>query len=129
MDSRKTYFVLSMLWTGVIFLSSTGLASSLAEAFYDAGINALHLSSSHKLHFVVEKIFHVFLFFVLGWLFSPVPTGRKRTRTLVSILCCFVVGFLSELLQSLFPGREPRVSDVLINGLSGTASSLLRICS
>ncbi|MBI3697871.1 MAG: VanZ family protein [Acidobacteria bacterium] len=128
-ENRHARVALLAAWIGLIFFSSTDVAANWAEGAYNHLFQTLDLSSSAGTHLLTEKGFHAFLFLVLGWLVSPFPSGGKPRRIVTSVLWCFVVGTVSEGLQFFFAGRDPRLSDVLLNGLSGTLTSFLRICA
>jgi VanZ family protein len=111
-------------WLGVIFFSSTSLASQWCEQafhFLSAMIfGHLGADSSYGLiHLLADKSVHVSLFFVLAlllWRILP-DVQWKIARIL---LFGAAVGSASEFLQSFFPGRDPALRDVLIN-VGGTA--------
>ena len=73
-------------------------------------------------YLIVDKGFHVTLFFILALLLCRALLPFPR-RTLVVLAYGAVVGSCSEYLQSFFPGRDPALRDVLIN-LGGTALGL-----
>ena len=118
-----------LAWIGVIFVSSTSLASKWAEGLFDF-ISSEFLSGLHRdspsfgiVHLVADKGFHVSLFCILAillWL-AIMYDGRKW---LLILLSGAVVGTCSELLQRFFPDRDPAVRDVLIN-IGGTALGLM----
>ncbi len=126
MTPKAVRVIIAAAWIGLILSSSTGMVATLAESLYSAVFQGLGLSSPAGMHLLAKKACHVLLFVVLGWLLSPVPTRARWTRTVLAVVCCFVVGAISEVLQCYFPGRNPRFSDVLIDGLSGTLASLCR---
>lgn len=121
MISQKSgWGALTLLWTGLIFFSSTTAAGHCAEQFFrliardflrplrgDAG-------SYELVHFVAEKSVHVCLFLVLAVLLSK-ALPRKMRGTGFILLIGLVIGCCSEFLQSLFPGRDPALRDVCIN--------------
>ncbi len=116
-------------WIGVIFFSSTSLASKWAEGLFNF-ISSEFLSGLHPdspsfgiVHLLADKGFHVSLFCVLAillWL-AVMHGGRKW---LLILLAGASVGACSELLQRFFPDRDPAVRDVLIN-IGGTALGLI----
>jgi VanZ family protein len=116
-------------WIGVIFFSSTSLASKWAEASYRT-LNQLLLgglsadSSSYGLvHLLADKGFHVTLFCVFAVLLWRTLVHAEN-RIGVILLAGGITGSCSELLQRLFPDRDPAVRDVLIN-LGGTALGIV----
>jgi VanZ family protein len=112
-------------WVGVIFFSSTSLASQWCEQAFHFLFAMLfnHLrpddSSYGLIHLLADKGVHVSLFFVFAlMLWKTLPNAQwKVTRIL---LVGAAVGSASEFLQSFFPGRDPALRDVLIN-VAGTA--------
>jgi VanZ family protein len=107
-------------WIGVIFYSSTSLAGEQSErAFsYLSGVLLPQFRTSTPsygvIHFLADKGLHIFLFCVLGMLLWKVVPDKGKKIPLI-ILLGAIVGSCSEFLQSFFPGRDPAVSDVLIN--------------
>jgi VanZ family protein len=118
----------AIAWIGVIFFSSTTVAGKSSEEAFSALSKLLltHLqpgtSPYDLVHLLADKSVHVGLFFVFAmllWRALPNAPGR-----VISILVAgAVVGSCSELLQMLFPGRDPAFRDVLIN-IGGTALGL-----
>ena len=121
-----------LLWIGVIFFSSTSLASKWAEEFFrfisGAFLNQLQPDSSSYgiIHLLADKGFHVSLFCVLAvllWL----ALQNVAKKSWVIVLCGAVVGSCSEFLQRFFPDRDPAIRDVIIN-VCGTVLGLA-ICA
>jgi VanZ family protein len=112
-------------WIGVIFFSSTSLASKWAEGSFGLLSRALlgqmdeHSSSYSVIHLLTDKGFHVTLFCVLAiLLWLAVHQSKHKGR--IILLVGAVVGSCSEILQRFFPDRDPAIRDVLIN-IGGTA--------
>jgi VanZ family protein len=112
-------------WVGVIFFSSTSLASQWCEqAFHFLSAMLFnHLrpddSSYGLIHLLADKGLHVSLFFVLALLLWKIlPDAQWKIARI--LLFGAAVGSTSEFLQSFFPGRDPALRDVLIN-VAGTA--------
>ncbi len=121
-----------VIWVGVIFFSSTSLASKWAEGSFGFlsrelfSQMRLHSSSYDIVHLLADKGFHVSLFCVLAvLLWQALPRDGNKIWTI--LLIGAVVGSCSEFLQSFFPDRDPAVRDVLIN-VGGTAVGLA-ICT
>jgi VanZ family protein len=118
------WIVAVIAWVGVIFFSSTSLASQWCEQafhFLSAMIfGHLGADSSYGLiHLLADKGVHVSLFFVLALLLWRIlPDVQWKIAGI--LLLGAVVGSASEFLQRFFPGRDPALRDVLIN-LAGTA--------
>lgn len=124
-DHRVSNWVwAAFAWIGVIFFSSTTLASKWAEGTFSffADTVLAHLqrnSTSYGLvHFLADKGFHVSLFCVLAVLLWQALRHSEKKIWLI-LMAGAVIGSCSELLQRLFPGRDPAVRDVLIN-IGGT---------
>ncbi len=115
----------AVCWVGLIFFSSTSLASEWAEQTYGfvsaALLNrpAMNVPSDYLLHLLADKGFHVSLFCVLAVLLWLALDHAVRKPWLI-VICGAVVGSMSEFLQRFFPGRDPALRDVLIN-IGGTA--------
>ncbi|MFL6350600.1 MAG: VanZ family protein [Bryobacteraceae bacterium] len=119
------WILVLIAWVGVIFFSSTSLASQWCEQGFHF-LSALmfnHLrpedSSYGLIHLLADKGVHVSLFFVLAvLLWKILPNAEWKVGCI--LLLGAGVGSASEFLQSFFPGRDPAVRDVLIN-IAGTA--------
>ena len=114
-----------IVWIGVIFFSSTSLASQWCEEAFRflSSIIFSHLrpydSSYGIIHLLADKSVHVGLFLVLALLlWQALPQADWKIARI--ILFGAAVGSASEFLQRFFPGRDPAVRDVLIN-VAGTA--------
>jgi VanZ family protein len=112
-------------WIGVIFFSSTTLASRWAEASFNLLANTL-ISPLQRdsvsygiIHLFADKGFHVTLFCVLAVLLWQALRHSEK-KIWVILLSGAAVGSCSEFLQRFFPGRDPAIRDVLIN-IGGTA--------
>ena len=115
-------------WVGLIFFSSTSLASHWCEQafhFLSAMIFG-HLrpddSSYGLVHLLADKGVHVSLFFVFALLLWKILPNAQWKIVRILLLGA-AVGSASEFLQSFFPGRDPALRDVLIN-VAGTAAGL-----
>jgi VanZ family protein len=122
--SSRIWLSAAVAWIGVIFFSSTTLASQWCETGFtrlSALLVSLHPShSSYDLiHLLTDKSVHVALFLVLAaLLWKALPSAPAKWA--IILLAGLFVGSCSEFLQRFFPGRDPAIRDVLIN-LSGTA--------
>jgi VanZ family protein len=114
-----------VLWTGVILFSSTSVAEKTCEEGFRwlSSTFLSHLgpdtSSYAVIHLLADKSVHVCLFLVLALLLWKAILGEKWKIILILLLGAFI-GSCNEYLQSFFPGRDPAVTDILIN-ISGTA--------
>jgi VanZ family protein len=116
------------VWIGVIFFSSTSLASKWAEGtfhFVSAQLfsNLEQRPSFDLIHLLVDKGFHVSLFCILAiLLWQAIDSGARKPWFILG--CGAVVGSCSEFLQRFFPDRDPALRDVLIN-IGGTTLGVL----
>jgi VanZ family protein len=112
-------------WIGVIFFSSTSLAGEKSEQAFsylsDVFLVRLRAATSSEgiVHLLADKSVHLGLFCVLGILLWKTLANAKKKIPVV-LLQGAIIGSCSEFLQSFFPGRDPAISDVLIN-VVGTA--------
>lgn len=125
---RNGWIVGVIVWIGVIFFSSTSLASRWCEEAFRflSSIIFSHLrpydSSYGIIHLLADKSVHVGLFLVLALLlWQALPQVDWKIARI--ILFGAAVGSASEFLQRFFPGRDPAVRDVLIN-IAGTAAGI-----
>ena len=115
-------------WVGVIFFSSTSLASHWAERtfsyFSDQLFSQMPRDSNSfgLVHLLADKGFHVSLFCVLAILLWQAFRSSSHRDVLI-LLSGAVVGSCSEILQSFFPDRDPALRDVFIN-IGGTTLGL-----
>jgi VanZ family protein len=118
----------ALAWIGIIFFSSTSLASQWAESSFSlvSGVLLRRLkedSASYSLvHLLADKGFHISLFCVLAMLLW-LALGPAEKKAWIILISGAVVGSLSEFLQRFFPDRDPAFRDVLIN-TAGTALGL-----
>lgn len=115
----------AIAWIGLIFFSSTTVAGESSEEAFSAlsQLFVKHLqpgtSSYDIVHLLADKSVHVALFFifaVLLWRALPNAPGK----IVFIVIAGAVIGSCSELLQIIFPARDPAIRDVLIN-IGGTA--------
>ena len=109
----------AVAWLALILFSSTSIAGERSERAYEWVATTIlhhppHARGEDWLHFLAAKSVHVTLFTVFAiLLWNALPVLRWKF-TLV-VLIGLVTGTCSELLQRLFPNRDPAVRDVLIN--------------
>ena len=123
--SRALWWAASGAWTALILFSSTSIAAEYCER----GFVSIYGSTLGKdfssgqvydwIHFLADKGLHVTLFLVLGTLLWRVFSAARWRRLSQVAVLGLLVGTSSELLQILFPGRDPAIRDVMIN-LAGT---------
>jgi VanZ family protein len=121
-DQRFPKFALS-IWLGILMLCSTSEVGSFATAFYREYLRPTARFSGITTH-DAQKILHVVLFAVLGWLLAHTNLP-PRPAWLRGLVWSFAVGALTEFLQILARGREPLFSDVLLNGVAGALTCWL----
>jgi VanZ family protein len=117
-------------WIGLTFFSSTTVAAQWSEQAYKffGSISSAYLKtdfvSSGMVHFLAEKSVHVFLCIVLAiLLWNSIPVARRKFTSILFVGCC--VGLCSELLQRLFPGRDPALRDAGIDVAATIAGALI----
>jgi glycopeptide antibiotics resistance protein len=86
------------------------------KAMFDLLLGSLGPSQDvfWRLHFIAEKSFHLGMFTILGSVLC-MAFRRSARRGAWVLLIGFAIGCSSELLQRLFPTRDPAIRDVLIN--------------
>ena len=129
---RYILLVLLIIWMGIIFyFSSQGSTSSTKQSdviindgiiktvkIFDKNLdeNSLYL----KLYTPVRKNAHLFEYFVLGllsYLYINTYKISKNKKFLISIIFCFLYACSDEIHQVYVPGRDGRITDVLIDTL------------
>lgn len=124
----KAWWIAVAAWVGVIFFSSTTIASVWCEEAFSF-VSGLFFSGMRPdsspygvVHLAADKGLHVTLFLVLALLlYRAISDPKAKAAKILGF--GFVVGCCSEYLQSFFPGRDPAFRDVIIN-VSGTALGL-----
>ncbi len=128
MTSRVRH--LGVLLLAVLIVVIAFSSSSLAARWLDDGVcNAFTLFFGTGIagdspvyqgtHFVIEKGSHLAMYFGFGFILSIAWPGASKRKFLWICLTGLAMGIASELLQFLFPGRDPALRDVAIN-LAGT---------
>jgi VanZ family protein len=114
-----------LLWVVVIALSSTSFAGRWADIVFDQVASApwFHFHSldmywRSMIHFLAEKDFHLWMYSIFAALLYW-SLGSIKSKAAWVLGMGAAVGIGSEILQSVFPGRDPTVRDALIN-LAGT---------
>lgn len=114
--ARTGLWMLAMVWmAGVLYTSSLGQAATPVEGL---------------LQTLISKLGHVVEYAVLGGLLAvamrhevPATWSRERTLSLVALVG-LTFAALDELRQSFIPGREPRITDVLLDLASVVAGAV-----
>jgi VanZ family protein len=112
---RSTWILLCCLWVCFVFFSSTSLALQWSELAFHAIVGTSDGHFAHILHPVADKGFHVFMFTILALLLSRIFASPTLGTIGTILLIACVVGTCSEVLQALFPDRDPAIRDVMIN--------------
>jgi VanZ family protein len=110
-------------WLAIVLASSTDAVGDFVTGFYRSYLHASLWSygiSSHE----AQKFLHVVLFSLLGWLlaYTDLP---PRPAWLRGLVWSFAAGAASESIQLFAQGREPLLSDVLLNGVAGAVTCWL----
>jgi VanZ like family len=115
---------------GAIAVSCTDAAGAWCSQTFDVEFRALFGNGGAAfwtIRFVAEKSIHVTLFTILGAaLFRAFRGVLQRAWWAVAIGCA--LGGCSELLQRLFPTRDPAIRDVLINGTGVGLGVMISFC-
>lgn len=129
-SARKKWTLITLAWTGLIFFSSTSTAGSACERFYQFVVDHFlpsieQMATADSLaHLLAEKGAHFALFCTLGFLLAHLVRGDTGIRLAKIMVFGLVIGSASELLQTLFPGRDPALRDVVLNFASATIGGL-----
>ena len=130
--SRFNFWAVAVaLWIAVILFSSTSLAAEWSEQAFHFCMRLLfgHVGPEDRsyglLHLLADKGFHVAMFLILAVLLWQL-IAKPHWKIPRILLAGAVVGSSSEFLQRFFPGRDPAVTDVLIN-IGGTAVGIIVI--
>lgn len=118
----------ALAWIGVIFFSSSTLAGKSSEEAFSALSRLLTrmqpgTSSYDIVHLLADKSVHIGLFAIFAVLLWGALENVTRRSVWILLIGAFI-GSCSELLQNLFPGRDPAIRDVLIN-IGGTGLGLV----
>jgi hypothetical protein len=111
------------IWLAIVLACSTDEVGDFVTVFYRHNLHASLWSygiSSHD----AQKFLHVVLFSLLGGLlaYADIP---PRPAWLRGLVWSFAVGAASESIQLFARGREPLLSDVLLNGIAGAVTCWL----
>jgi len=78
--------------------------------------NIFNISNINLLIYIVRKIAHLTEYFILGILISNMITCYNK-KTYVAIIICVLYAISDELHQSLVPGRNSQITDILIDSV------------
>jgi hypothetical protein len=111
------------IWLAIVLACSTDAVGEFVTGFYRRHLHATLWSYGITSH-DAQKFLHVVLFSLLGWLlaYTDFPPRPAWVRGLV---WSFAAGAASESIQLLAQGREPLLSDVLLNGVAGAVTCWL----
>jgi VanZ family protein len=118
LPSERLVGALPWLWLALVVASQTSAAGHLADALFSTLFGSSGPGGGF-LHLVLQKSYHVVLFFLFGWLLSLPAAGRRQASCLLWVL---VAGAGAEALQLWAPGRSPQLSDALLNLAAGAAA-------
>ena len=139
---KSLLFALMILCMGAIFAFSTqtseksnSISKSVAEKITEKAPSASEAAPDKdavkfdKLNLIVRKYAHFTLFFTLGLissLYAAMAFRKKRVALIFTLILCLIWASLDEIHQLYVPGRDGRVTDVLID-MSGSllAASLV----
>lgn len=126
MSLRNRWWKFALIfWLGILLFSSTRMAGWLGRGVYGhflrQFVRPMGIDSS-----AAQKILHVILFGVFGWLLASVKIP-PRSPWLRGLIWSFAIGATTELLQIAVRGRHPQFSDVILNGVTGTLSCWLAL--
>lgn len=122
---RKSRLAWILIHLALVFFSSSETAGRAAEAAFQFYRLTLGVAAGADGHLVAQKAVHFVLFFSLGAILFYSLIAPVRERVFWVLAACLVVGFCSEGLQFLSPGRHPSFADVMLNGGSGVLAAVL----
>lgn len=106
------YWLPAVIWAAIIFSFSAH--------------TAITVSTTKTIDFVVKKTAHFSEYFILSALIYRALYGTTKTRGLNLLLLTLTLTVLyavtDEFHQSFVPGREPRIWDVIIDGVGSVAA-------
>lgn len=129
--------MLLIFWLGTIFLLSsqngletTSLSMSIARKLAGFLWENATRSQIARLHLLLRKLAHVFLYAVLGLMaamFWDLVLDRVPAfvRAGTAILCCAGIGFLDERLKIFVPGRHYDVTEFYLNAAAAAVIIVL----
>jgi VanZ family protein len=116
-DSRVYYWLVVVLWLGVIFLLSSIPGASLPRM------------PNENWHFWAHRLAHIGEYGVLGFLVIRAYSYKKARIGVFTILLLSVFIFLSgafdEWHQSFVPGRTPQLLDAIFDTICGAWGMLV----
>jgi hypothetical protein len=122
--NRSTVHTLAlMFWVLVLLLCSTSEVGSFVTHFYSHYLRPAMRGYGLSTH-EAQKVLHVLLFGVLGWLLAHTHLP-PRPAWLRGLVWSFSVGAVTELVQIVARGREPLISDAILNGTAGALTCWL----
>lgn len=132
---KSLLFALMILCMGAIFAFSTqtseksnSISKSVAEKITEKAPSTAAAAPQRdavkfdRLNLIVRKYAHFTLFFTLGLissLYAAAVFRKKRTALIFTLMLCLFWAALDEIHQLYVPGRDGRVTDVLID-MSGS---------
>ena len=115
---------LPWVWLAFVVASQTAEAGQLADSVFTwiFGAGGDDSIAHGRLHFILQKTYHVGLFAVFGYLLSL--AGARRSRA-ACLWFAVTAGVAAESLQLLAAGRSPQVSDAVLNLVAGVSAVLI----
>jgi len=124
---KRISIVLVILWMTLIFImSSSNSIESNNQSNYIVNFisNILNITNIDTLSYVIRKIAHLTEYLILGFLVNNMIKEYNK-KIYLSIIICILYAISDEIHQSLVPGRNPQVLDVLIDSVGSITGIFL----
>lgn len=151
MDKKYWYWLLPVLWMGIIFYSSATpyeqqdmkpfLGESVNLGFLEPLVNEVRFTYNGSIvsiethgvegivEFFVRKGAHVFVFFFLTCLFKIALARTTSLRFKIQLLLAFLLtvayAIMDEIHQGFTPNRTPYIGDVFLDSMGGLIAVVL----
>ncbi len=128
----KIYFLITILWTMVIFsfsLQSGDSSSQLSSGFgvwivetflvdFMGKFDSISTEQVEFFHLLLRKCAHFFEYLLLGILMRlSLQQIEIRYRNVIALIACVFAASIDEMIQLFVPGRCGRIADVLIDSV------------
>ncbi len=135
----KEFGMAALFWACVIFIftsQTAEISSGVSGGFVRLIINSFDLNfltdgGLEILHTVIRKFAHFTEFFILGALAAAaLHESALKPRIYTAAIFCAVIASTDEALQLFVPGREGKITDVLLDctgAVFGIAAACLMI--
>ena len=137
---KKTIsLILFIFWLGLIFYLShqpSEVSEETSRIFVDFFVKALNFINIQveveTLSFLVRKMAHFFLYFVLGVLTLNLVQQYQiyadlKSQIVLALLFCVFYATTDEIHQIFIPGRSGEISDVLLDSLGSISGIFLMV--